>query len=343
MANISDVAKLAGVSTMTVSRVLNENVHVKPGNVQKVRDAIDKLGYRPNMLAKALATRRSYTLALVMVNISDPFHNLVYEGMEGVCYKRGYTNVICDTFTKERESDYFKWLGDGQIDGAVFHHLNLSERDVIGLNEKGVTCLLLDNERVLDNACNVSTNNYIGGKLAAEHLVAKGHKIIVCLHGWLQKPDIKGTAFAESFQFNIWRDRTRGFMDVLTQYDLDTKHTYQAELYREGNFYIFDNLLEDLIRQVNRPTAVYCENDVMALAMIKAIHKKGLKVPDDLAIIGHDGLDVGTWVYPSLTTISQPRMKMGAVSAELLIDLIEKKAEPHNIVLGPELILGNTT
>jgi len=343
MANIGDVAKLAGTSTMTVSRVLNDTGNVKPENVEKVKDAISKLNYRPNMLARGLATKRSHTIALVMVNISDPFHNLVYEGMEDVCYRRGYTNIICDTFTKDRETNYINWLGDRQIDGAVFHHLDLSERDVLGLMEKGVTCLLLDNERILDNACNIMTNNYKGGRLAAEHLVSKGHQRIAYLHGWLQKPNISGVAFAESFQFNIWRERTRGFLDVLQENDLDTKHAYQAELYRDENFYDFNHLLESLLEETAKTTAIYCENDVMAMGVLRAIHKKGLRAPDDLAVIGHDGLDICTWVYPSLTTISQPRREMGSASAELLIDLIEKKAAPQNIILEPKLIQGGTT
>ena len=138
MATIEDVARLANVSEMTVSRVINNSGPVKDSTRERVMQVIEELHYRPNMMAKGLATHRSHIIAYVVADISDPFHAEVSKGIEEVCYNRGYITMVCDTHDKIRESDYANMLIDRQIDGVIFHHLNIKKEQVDELEASGV-------------------------------------------------------------------------------------------------------------------------------------------------------------------------------------------------------------
>jgi LacI family transcriptional regulator len=171
---IDDVAKLAGVSKMTVSRVVNNSGYVKQATRRRVNEAIEALKFRPNMVARGLATGRNHVIAYMMIDISDPFHNLVSQGIEAACYENGYTAMMCDIHSRERETDYLNMLTDRQIDGAVLHHLDISGETAEALERAGVRCVLLDNEHTVEGVCNVETDNYGGGYMAARHLAGRG-------------------------------------------------------------------------------------------------------------------------------------------------------------------------
>lgn len=343
MANIDDVAKLAGVSKMTVSRVINGADNVKEETVQKVRWAIKELDYRPNMVAKSLATHRTHTIACVVVNISDPFHNLVNQGIETIGYQRGYTTLICDTHTKDREKDYIDMFIGRKIDGVIFHHLDISEGQVKQLEENGVKCLLLDNEQKLTTACRVDTDNYMGARMAAEYLISLGHTRIGCLHGVLEMPSYENIDYEDTFQYSIWRERTRGFMDVMKENNLDATLLYTGNGLNSRAFGLAKAAVQQIFESNERPTALYCQNDIMAVAAVNALFELGKTVPGDLAIVGHDGLELSRMLRPYITTIMQPRFEMGVQAANVLIDRIEGKKEIRTVLLEPSLSVGDTT
>ena len=223
MATIDDVAKKAKVSRMTVSRVINNSGYVKEETRLRINMAIDELKFKPNMIAKSLVTRKSRTIAYVMVNISDPFHNLVNKGFEAVAFENGYTTLMCDAHSASRVSDYINMLQERCIDGVVLHHLNITKKQVQELEASGVHCVLLDNEVELPEVNCVNTDNVQGARLAAEHLIKKGHTRIGCMHGTLRYPKTEKIASEDTFHYNIWKQRTQVCLNGINTRETDCR------------------------------------------------------------------------------------------------------------------------
>jgi len=347
MPTIDDVARLAGVSKMTVSRVLNNSGYVKESTYKRIQQAISDLKYRPNMVARGLVTGRMHTLAHVMLDIDDMIHSGINKGFEEECYKRGYNVLVCDANGKNRESKYINMIIDKKIDGAIFHHLDISEEQVEKMTAAGVKCVLIDNEYEIQNTSNIVTDNYYGGQLAAEHLIKLGHTKIGCLYGVLNRPERTDSEidYIDTFQFNIWRERTRGFCDALKAHGLEINNDYfyQGDGTMEHGIRLARQTMNRIISMEDRPTAIYCENDVMAMGALNALLKLKLDLPGDMAIVGHDGLSIVDNLYPRLTTVVQPTYQIGKLAAKMLIDLIENESEVSNVKLSPFLRVGEST
>ncbi len=344
MATIEDVAARAQVSRMTVSRVINKKGYVSEETRKRVETAIRELNYKSNMLAKALVTKRTSILAYVMVNISDPFHNLVKQGFESSAYHGHYTSMMCDVHSAERQHDYFNMFQEICIGGAVFHHLAVTEEQIRELEQAGIQCVLLDNEYDLPSVSCVNTDNYVGGRMAAEHLYEKGHRRIACIHGELVPGNHSdSTCYKDTFQFRIWQQRTAGFVDALAERGLEAAGFFlcngQPEVAEPASYEIVEKILS-----AKEPiTALYCEDDIMALTIYRRLQERGVKVPEQIAIMGHDGLDMIKMLHPQITTIEQPRYEMGRLAAQIVIEQIENAAPPRKVVLQPRLLIGETT
>ena len=347
MATIEDVAKRAGVSRMTVSRVINNSGYIKKETRERILAAISELKYRPNLVAKSLVTRRNRTIAYVMVNISDPFHNMVSQGIESVAFRSHYTTMMCDTHSPSRELDYIDLFLNHRLGGVVFHHLAVNQAQAAELAEGGVQCVMMDNEEDLEGVSAVDTDNYLGGAMAAEYLASKGHRRIGCVHGALERPAQGDAAsgeipYEDTFQFRFWRERTQGFLDRMAALGLEPAGMFQGT----GRFDFMvrrsEAIVDAVMGMADRPTALYCENDMIAIAMLNELHRRGVRVPEDVALIGHDGLDLCGMVLPNITTIAQPRYEMGLTAAQLLIDQIEGGKPPRKVLLKPTLQVGET-
>ena len=343
MATIEDVAKRAGVSRMTVSRVINNSGYIKKETREKILQAIDELKYRPNLVAKTLVTRRSRTIAYVMVNISDPFHNMVSRGLESVAFKSRYTTMMCDTHSPRRELDYIDMFLNHRLGGAIFHHLAIDRNQADEMVEGGLHMVMMDNEIELEGISAVNTDNHFGGALAAEYLVSRGHKRIACVHGIFARPESEDIPYEDTFQFNIWKQRTAGFTDKMKELGIEPAGYFQSNGRFEYANPLTEKFVDEILNMDDRATALYCENDIMAIAVLNELCRRGLSVPDDMAVIGHDGLDICTMRHPNITTIAQPRYEMGSMAAQLLIDQIENKMPAQTVVLRPSLLIGETT
>jgi LacI family transcriptional regulator len=342
LVTIADVAKEAGVSMMTVSRVINHSGSVSEKTRRRVQDAIDLLNYRPNMLAKGLATGKSKLIAYVMSNLSDPFHSLVSKGIENACFDRNYTVIICDTGSDQRVEDCIDMLIDRQIDGAIFHHLNMTPEHVARLAAGSVQCVMIDNETELPDVSSVDSDNYLGGMMAAKHLIAKGHKNIGCITGYLNDPD-SCEEYIDKFQRKIWRDRTEGYLGALSEAGLPRGVLYEGSGSLKQGFLLAQGHLREIMRLPDPPTALYCANDVIALGALSELLEMGIPVPGRMAVVGHDGLEMSMILYPRVTTIVQPRYEMGFTAANMLLDLIENQAEVEHRVMASALFQGDTT
>ncbi|GHV86064.1 LacI family transcriptional regulator [Spirochaetia bacterium] len=342
MATISDVAKLANVSKMTVSRVINNSGYVKKETRTVVLAAIDELHFRPSMIAKSLVTKQSHVIAHVMLDISDPFNNLVSRGLEDYCYQHGYITMICDAHTKTREQDYINMFIDRNIDGVVIQQLAITQKQVQMLEQAGVMCVLLDNEKDPGDVYSVNTNHYLGAMMAVDYLASKGHKRIGCIHGVLKRPEGDNLPYIDTFQYSAWQQRTQGFLDSIRNHGLYNGYIYAGNGLEAAAQGCIPPILDSILKTKNRPTAIYCENDIMAITLMNAMTERGLKAPDDLAIVGHDGLSLCRILHPYITTIGQPRYDMGFKSAAMLIERLENADVPKTLLLEPKLIAGET-
>ena len=343
MATIDDVAKTVGVSSMTVSRAINNSGYVKESTRKKIDEVIKELDFRPNMIAKSLVTKRTHVIAFVMVNISDPFHNLISQGIESICYDGGYIVMMCDTHSPMRELDYINMFQDRCVDGAIFHHLALAADKIKTLENNGVKCVLIDNEEDLPGVFSVNTDNYIGGFMAAEHLVERGHTSIGCLMGTLHPRRGENIPYEDTFQFRMWHERTDGFTSGLDKHGIKKRFFFQGNALFDEATVCVKKALDQIESMAEKPTAIYCENDMMAIALLNDMHMRGMKAPDDIAIIGHDGIDFCRMLHPNITTVSQPRYEMGQLAARKLLERIDGNGKIEKLVLKPTLLQGETT
>ena len=343
MATIEDVAAKANVSRMTVSRVINNSGYVSAATRSRVEEVIKEMNFKPNMLAKALATRQQKTLAYVMVNISDPFHNLVKQGFESVAYHAGYTGIMCDVHSAARQQDYIDSFQENKTGGVAFHHLAITQSIIDELEQSGTKCVLIDNEFELPSVSSVNTDNYLGAQMAVDHLCERGYRRIGCIHGILEPYEGTNVPYEDTFQFRIWQQRSAGFMDAMSRHGLvpDVFFTCngRADIAEKQS----GEIVERLLAMPEAPQALYCENDTIALAILKRLQEHKIDVPGQIALIGHDGLDVVRLLHPEITTVAQPRYEMGRLAARLLIDAIEKKGEAEHHILKPSLFIGETT
>jgi LacI family transcriptional regulator len=178
--------------------------------------------------------------------------------------------------------------------------------------------------------------------MAVDYLVSKGHVQIGCIHGVLKCPKGNDIPYIDTFQHEVWRQRTKGFIDGMNKHGLSGDCLYQGNGLEElANEYI-SKALDLMLQKNNRLTAVYCENDLMAIALLNAMKERGLNAPDDLAIIGHDGLSICRILHPYITTIAHPLYDMGYRAAAMLIQRIQNQNTDVKLVLEPELIPGET-
>ncbi len=341
MATIADVAKYANVSMMTVSRVINRRGNVSEATRRKVEDAIDALSYRPNMMAKGLVTGKSRLIAYVMCNLSDPFHGLVSKGIENACFDRNYTVIICDASSEARVKDSIEMLIDRQLDGAIFHHMQITPEQAARLEEADIRCVMIDNEVELKQVSSIDSDNYRGGYMAARHLIEKGHTRIGCIRGSLGSGPYE--EYIDTFQRKIWTDRTRGFEDAMREAGLVPIVRCEGSGAMKQGFLLAQGFVREIVALPDPPTALYCENDILALGALSELLELKIDVPGRMAVVGHDGLETCTLLYPRVTTIMQPRYEMGFKAASMLLDRIEHGARVEHRIVNSSLFQGDTT
>jgi LacI family repressor for deo operon, udp, cdd, tsx, nupC, and nupG len=324
MVRIADVAKLANVSTATVSRVISNSGSVKSETTAKVLEAIEKLNYQPNLLARQLRRLETKTILVIVPDITNPFFSNVLRGIETVAIENGYQVILGDTDNHvDRESGYLNILRQKKADGTILltarsdqHLLEeiASEYPVV------LACEYFEGSKLPT----VSIDNISSARKATEYLISLNHKRIAHISGPLEVV--------------VGRDRLRGYHQAMIQHSLPV----EPFLVQEGDFSYESgfNLMMKLLALKNPPTAVFAANDEMAIGAIKAIKSKGLKVPDDLSVIGFDDIKFASIFEPALTTIAQPTFEMGKKAIELLLKLINNgELEKDQYILEDKLVV----
>lgn len=326
---ITDVANAAGVSTMTVSRVLNNRADVSPSTRAKVQAAIDRLNYRPNALARSLTTSRTLAMGLVLPDITNPFFPGVARGVEDTAAERGYALMLCNTIENpERERSTLKLLEEKRVDGVIVCSARLPDDELSELLRGFPAKVAVNRPSPAANAASVCVDDAYGATKAVHHLLKGGRKKL----GMLAGPP-------HSFS---GRERVRGYTLALEANGIEPVPTTIVTCTpdEKGGYEALGRLLD-----AHPDTdAVLCYNDVVAIGALQACKERGIQVPRDLALIGCDDIRAASLVSPSLTTIRIDTYQVGATAANLLLQTIQGEKELTNeIMLKPELIIREST
>ncbi len=324
-----EVARFAKVSPATVSYVINNGPRpVSSETRARVLDAIQKLGYQPNAVARNLRRQRTTTLGVILPDTQNPYFAEVTREIERVAFERGYTVVQCHSdYSLERELQFIDLLYAERAAGVIWIPTTDSSEPAARLATLKVPLVVLDRFVPDVQAPSVVADNYHGGYMAAQHLIDLGHTRI----GYIGRP----------FDLSHSHERTRGYLAALRAQGLSADEKYIAK----GGFRIEDGRLAALhLLNLNpRPTAIFAYNDFMAIGALRAAFECGLAVPRDISIIGFDDIPQAALTCPALTTISQPKVEMGRRGAELVLDLIEEKPFPLIEPLAVKLIPREST
>jgi LacI family transcriptional regulator len=330
MTTVSDVARRAGVSTMTVSRVINESGAVSPDTRARVNGAILELGYMPNVLARQLRSMRTRMIALVVTDIRNPFFTTIASGVEDTARARGYAVMFCSTYDSEvDESEYVRVLIQRRVDGVLLVPACGGGSSVQLLQKHGLPTVVLDRHLVDASVDEVRADSKGGAYEGVRHLVELGHRQIAILSG----PQGVSTS----------TDRVAGYLEALTEASIagDRGQILFGE-FTEASGY---SMARQVIEAKPRPTAIFAANNFIAFGAMRAIREAGLRVPDDISLVAFDDLPP-EWVFdPMLTVVTQPAYEIGTKAAELLLERLGGDApdRPRGIVLPSCLIIRRST
>ncbi|MDP2570673.1 HTH-type transcriptional repressor PurR [Vibrio penaeicida] len=325
MATIKDVARLAGVSTTTVSHVINKTRFVAETTQEKVKKAVEELNYAPSAVARSLKCNTTRTIGMLVTQSSNPFFAEVVDGVESYCYRQGYTLILCNTGgIYEKQRDYIRMLAEKRVDGILVMCSDLTEdlREMLDAHSS-IPKVIMDWGPESSQADKIIDNSEEGGYLATKYLLDNGHTDIACLTGHEEK-----VACIE---------RVIGYKRALREYDIE----FKQERILVGNFECDTAVLaaDKILAMENRPTAVFCFNDLMALGVISRLQENGVRVPDDISIIGYDNIELSGYFSPPLTTVHQPKRRVGKTAFEILLQRIKDKEHDKRIFeMHPEVV-----
>jgi LacI family transcriptional regulator len=324
-ATIKDVARESGLNISTVSRALNNGYGVNDQTREHVIAVAARLNYRPNRIARGLVTGRSHSLGLIVSDIRNPFFGEVARGAEDAARAGSCDLVLCNSdLDAEKQMKYVQSLLEKRIDGIMMNSVSmLSREQQAQLAGSGVPIVLLNRPASNHTFSTVCADNESGGALAAQYLLGLGHRKIAHLTGPRQHGNLS--------------DRTRGFVRALQSAENPVQ-----PIVRHGKFN-FDGgteLTRKLLDEHPDVTAIFAANDVMAFGVVQAALDRGLRIPEDLSLIGFDNIEFSVIVNPPLTTIHQPKYEMGYAAVDILLRLAHNKGKqmPEHRRLGVELI-----
>jgi LacI family transcriptional regulator len=331
---IKDIARLANVSHTTVSRALNNQSRIRADTKEKILSIAREVNYQPNFIARSLVMKRTKTLGLIITTIVNPFYNELAQGIEETARRLGYNIILCCSHADlSTEKHYVDMLRSKGADGIILSSVHMEDPNVGRLAEDEFPVVLV-NRRTYDPIVRkkvdyVGVDNELGGLLAVEHLIKLGHQRIGVIGG--------------SRESSVGFERLGGGKKALAAYGLESPETY----FVEGDF------LKDsgyrggkrLLKMPSPPTAIFATNDSMALGAFQAILEEGIRIPEDMALIGFNDIEFASMKRIELTTIGQKKFEMGALAVKTLVEKIEGgtvESPAREIFLKPELIIRNT-
>lgn len=325
----TQIAREAGVSEATVSRVLNGDVRVDPDRAKRVQEVVAKLGYKKNRAASALATGRTGLIAVIIDDdlsiFADPFWATVTSGVSRILAENNMQTLLLVGSSSKKDGQRPNYLDSGTVDGAIFFQVH-DEEIVFQLAQEGLPVVMAGTPDIYLHFLHADTDNVGGAKQATQHLIDRGHNHIATITG-----DVEASAGAQ---------RLAGFLQV----HMNLGREVSASMIAHGD-YTHDSgfiAMNQLLDRNERIDAVFAANDLMAIGAMAAIHDRGLTVPGDIALVGFDDSIVAQTARPQLTTIRQDIVGLGAAAAELMIEQLNGE-DPKPRLLETSLIVRETT
>lgn len=326
--SIKDIARVAGVSHPTVSRALRNSQLVNPETAGRIKRIAREMGYLPSAVARSLVTRRTETIGVVVTNIADPFVAGVVAGIEDVANQRGYSVFLANSNADpEREVKVVQSFHERRVDGIVVTASRVGALYVPMLARLKVPIVLIDNQHPGEFVHSVMIDNIPASRQATQHLIHLGHRRIAYL--------------GDQFGFQSDTDRFNGYRQALQRADLP----FLPELVVHGNGSADGAIraMNTLLALTERPTAVFCYNDMSALGALRAIYDYGLRVPEDVSLVGFDDLPIASYTFPRLTTVRQPKEQMGRMAMQSLLKILDGTPTKTDIDVAGELIVRNSS
>ena len=322
---MKDVAELAGVSLGTVSNVLNGLSSVSDENCSRVNDAVQKLNYRPNHAARTLKTKKSKSIGLLIPEIENPFYAEFARGVEDELNELGYNIFLCNSDRNpNKERNYIHVLLEKNVDGIILYKSHMTARE-IGDYQKLCPIVLVDMYAEQGYKCDIiNVDDYKGTWTAVSYLWEYGHRKIAMIAG--------GYDSVSSMQ------RVKAYRDFYAGKD------YKVDDYfiRCGSYSCQSgyDCASDLFLMQDKPTAVFCANDMMAIGTIKALREKKIDIPRDVSVVGYDDINMASLCIPALTTVRQPKYELGILSAQYVVKRCEgDTSDPLTVSLETKLIV----
>jgi LacI family transcriptional regulator len=323
---IKDVARESGVNISTVSRALNNGYGVNDRTREHVMSVAVRLNYRPNRVARGLVTGRSHSLALILSDIRNPFFAEVARGAEDAARAANCDLVLCNSdLDAEKQMEYVRSLSEKRVDGILMNSVSaLSREQRDQLAAAGVPIVLLNRPAAPCPFSTVCADNEAGGALAAKHLLELGHRTIAHITGPREHGNLS--------------DRERGFLRALQAPGMRAR---PIVLRGSFNFAGGAELAAKVLDKHPKVTAIFAANDVMAFGAVRTVLERGMRIPDDISLVGFDNIEFSSILYPPLTTVHQPKYEMGQAAVEILLRLARDKAGqmPEERRLGVQLIV----
>ncbi|WP_419784243.1 LacI family DNA-binding transcriptional regulator [Maridesulfovibrio sp.] len=329
MSTILDVARLAQVSTATVSRVINSPETVRESTRKKVLRAMKMCNYKYNALARGFVTKKSNTIGLIIPNINNPVFAESTLGVQEYANSKNIKVILGNTsYDAEQEQSVIKALRESQVDGLIITSTDPKGKLIKSLTEENVPIVLLFSTIKPGPISAVGVDNYRGGYEATEHLISLGHRRIGMVSG----------NFAISDRAH---HRWHGYRQCLKDNNIpyDSQLLIQTEYSLEGG----RDSIGKLLQLDAPPSAVFCSNDYLALGAIKGAMQAGLTLPEDLSIVGFDDMPTASYMIPALTTINQPAYEMGRTACEILLQIMEDPTLVMQHMMETKLVVREST
>ncbi len=327
MATIKDIAKQAGVAPSVVSRALNQKYGVKDTTRKLIFEIAEEIDYYPNAAARSLVTRKTETIGIFMADISQPYYSQIIKGMEYAANQTGYTLLFSNSFESLEHGEVFrKMVSSERVDGLIIVGSNIRDKNFVSFLINQDVPFILVERNFFDPRINcIWVDNIQGGYYATKYLIEKGHQRIAHISG--------------NLDFQVALDRLEGYKKALYEHNL----SFSEELVATGKFLWQDGYIamKELLGYKPQCTAVFIASDAMAYGALQAAHESGMKIPNDIAIIGYDDLEFSALTNPPLTTIRQPRFELGLKALEMLVKVLQGEDDSMaiKICLKPELTI----
>jgi LacI family transcriptional regulator len=327
---MKDIAKRAKVSVITVSRALNNRPDINPETKKRILKIARDLNYTTDQLARGLVTRKTRTIGVLVPDNVDSFYAAVVQGIGDECRERGYGIFLWNTLdSADKELECLRQAREKRTDGILLYPVQADKRYINELKLSSSPIVFLNRHTDDPHSDHVMNDNVHGAYLAIQHLIKKGHRKIayVCA-----KPDS-----------STGQERIAGCRKAIAEAGFPSESL--ELLFCEENIESSYQLVKVLVAREQRPSAIFMWDDRLAVSAIKAIHEIGLRIPDDVAVVGYDDIEIAAYLYPPLTTVHQPSHQIGETAARILLNKLEQKdtLTPHKIVLKPNLVIRETT